>query len=588
MKEPSRVEGTVTKVLTFFTFPVFQARRRKDRSRGHPSGGEQTCSFIYQRGGRVNVTKPHFPLQARKRFVVSLKAKSFQPWCKATETCSEDKQHTEGIQNSGSESQRQRMEEASVRRLLSSCAKGCDEGESSHGGREAVDVSSIQAETAHRSLKRAKKKLSFVQNRNTNQFCDDSDAAACETDSDKRTGENTEAFTEGQSPDAECEPEGPDHQDTADRTLCERTKKKKRKLRSKFKGVEELNDLSLDEAEGQKAAEFVKVATEEEQGCLSHGKSDSADLKENRQKVKCADHKIGPEVNVERSKKKKKKQKRIDEQIEQLQSSAEPQTDNEEPEKQTLDGASDQTTAGPSQDLLREDIQSPLESGGKRKKHKKKKRQSTFNDTPVEDSCKDLDFSKDLSSGESVGLSAKKETRHDSCSPETQTITDQVVTKKRKKREKLSDDTNAQCESAGKREEKRASCFLHADQQEQVGPDDSAEQPAGRTSDVTAQSAEIPASLEGHSAGRKKKKKRSAVQPSVNRDSEEPQETCQCSPSVVMKKKRKLTESSESAADAEPAQTQESQVPEEKKKRKRRRKKGGSSVSTLGNTSMNL
>ncbi|RVE63534.1 hypothetical protein OJAV_G00137040 [Oryzias javanicus] len=345
----------------------------------------------------------------RKRFVVSLKAKSFQPWYEPRETCSEEKQQTEGAQNSGSESQshRQRMEEAIAarRRLFSSRAKSCDEGDSSHGGMkdEAGDTSRIQTERADKSLKRIQKKLILLPNVNANPLCEDSDATVCDADADKRFGSNTEPFTKA----AECEHVGPDllQNDPADDSLCESTKKRKKK---KNKGVDE--DLSLEE--------------------------------------------------------------------------------------------------------------------------------------------------------ESMGTSVQKNI-HDLCSPETQTMTEQMVTKKKKRREKRSDDTNGQCESARKKDEKRAFSFH---QQEQGSPDDSSQKPAGSTSDVTAQSAEITASSEEHDT-RRKKKKRSAVQLSEDRDSEEPRETCQSSPSVAIKKKRKLEESSESAADAEPAQTQQSEVPWKKKKK---------------------
>ncbi|KAF6738645.1 hypothetical protein FQA47_001349 [Oryzias melastigma] len=488
----------------------------------------------------------------RKRFVVSLKAKSIQPWYEPRETCSEDKRQTEGAQNSGSESQsqRQRMgEAAAVGRRLFSRAKSCDEGDSSHGGmkdRLAGDTSRIQTERADKSPKRKHKKLKLLPNVNANQLCDDSDATVCDTDADKRFGTNTEAFTKA----ADCEHEGPDLQhDTADDSVCESTKKKKKKKRKKYKG-----DLSLEEAEGKTAEEFVKI-TEEENSCLPQDTSESADLNQNTLSITYADHQIGPEVNVEKRKKKKRKQ------VEQLQTAAEPQTENEEPEK-CLEGVSDQTAAGPSDDLLgsSENIEAPLETSVKKKKHKKKKRLSVFNDTQVDDSCIDVDVSNDLSLAKSMGTSVQKNI-NDSCSPETQTMTEQVVTKKKKKRrEKLSDDTNAQCESARKKDEKRASSFH---QQEQAGPD-SEEKPAGRTSDATAQSAGITASSEERDTGRKKKK-RSAAQLSEDRDSEELRETCQSSPSVVIKKKRKLTESSESA---EPAQTPQFEMPWKKKKKK--------------------
>ncbi|KAM4545985.1 uncharacterized protein PAE49_018420 isoform 2-T2 [Odontesthes bonariensis] len=448
----------------------------------------------------------------------------------------------------------------------------------------------------------------------------------------------------------ECEPESqhPLQSDYNNEMLCSETgvkKKKKKKKKKKGKDletVEEKEDQSQEELEG----ESLGVGTTEVGKATCHrsqviDEPNATDLKKKKSAAKDvrqdADEQSegrGVEDSVvscstENGDKKKKKKRKTDVDVECFQTNAAAEhlaDDGEIPKKKKkrikeLKKTSDlpQMPSEHSEETgdcfeNAEAYEKTLESSHvKRKKDKKEKKRSHCDTQVGEDARKDVDFSSITLAG-STALSLKKKMQKSVCisfTPEedenvnnaqktTEALEEQaaeITVKKKKKKEKsakpsadVSEDTMAPSEysvSAWKKETKRTSSFLAADEEENGGQmhrkkctpsrstaahDWCAEKP--RVSDFATEPAEITGNLEDSTDG-VKRKKRSAAQETLEGepDFEEPEET---SEAVVRKKKKRKRDGSESVSPTERLESAADKIvvlTKGKKKKKKKKKK---------------
>ncbi|XP_072230686.1 phoenix isoform X2 [Leuresthes tenuis] len=597
-----------------------------------------------------------FKVVERKRFVVPSKAKSSQSWYITKKTNNKIKKQKGRPSNARTDSQGRQWKAIykaptsapSIRVTLSPDTDCSDHEDSSCSllqdkEKSDKDVTSsgnivAQSETskAERTPKQGKEKTVFNRTENENKLVNDSDAIVCESRREKckqKSREASTAVTALQTNDfqRECEPESHHllQNDYNNDIQCSETGVKKKKKKKKKKGqeletVEEKNDQSREELEG----ESLGVATTEVGKAQSMSQvvdePDATDSKKKKKKKKSAAKDVRQDADeqsvgrgVEDSavscstenghkKKKKKRKTNVDDhsEVECFQTNAAAEhlaDDGEIPKKKKkrikeLKKTSDLLQI-PTEHLEEtgdcfenaEAYDKTLESSPVKRKKKKKKKQSNYDTQVGEDARKDVDFSNDsVTLVRSTDLLVKKKMRknvHISFTPEedenfdnpqtTEALEEQdaeITIKKKKKKKKsaktstdVSEDTMAPSEysaSAWKKETKRTSSFLAADEEE------NAEQMHRKTctpsqstaahgwcaekssvSDFATEPAEITGNLEDPKDG-VKKKKRSAAQETLEGESEceEPEEA---SEAVIKKKKKRKRDGRESVSHTE-------------------------------------